>query len=288
MLLSTLAAISLAFAPQADTSITVQRGDRVELSVHWGDITVHTSNRNTLEVRASDEARAVISRHGNVVSVGTEGRRHGPADGVDFELTVPVWMDLSLNGVNTDIRVTGSQGAINAQTVEGDVEVDGGNGVLSLQSVDGSVTLSHAKGKITLGSVNSDVIVDDASGQIAVETVNGEIKLRGMDSDDVDANSVNGDLTYDGPIRSGGRYHFVTHNGDVTVSVQEGADATVSVSTYQGDFEAAFPVTTRGTLNKRFTFTLGSGTAKIELESFQGTIRLVRPDSSAGRTRTRR
>jgi DUF4097 and DUF4098 domain-containing protein YvlB len=288
VLLATLAAMTLALASQADTSLTAQRGDRLDLSVHSGDITIRTWNRSTVEVHASDDARAVLNRHGSVISVGTEGRRHGPDDGVDFEITVPTWMDLTLGGVNTDIRITGSDGAITAETVEGDVEVDGGNGVLSLHSVDGSVTLSHAKGKMSLGSVNSDVTVDGASGQLSIETVNGEIRLRAMDSDDVDANSVNGDVSYDGTIRSGGRYHFVTHNGDVTVSVPDGADATVSVSTYQGDFESAFPITTRGSLNKRFSFTLGTGSAKIELESFQGTIRLVRPDGSAGRTRTRR
>jgi len=160
--------------------------------------------------------------------------------------------------------------------------------VISLQSVDGSVSLSHGRGKITLGSVNSDVTVDGATGQLAVETVNGEIRLHGMDSDDVDANTVNGDVTYEGPIRPAGRYRFVTHNGDLTVSVQEGASAVVSVSTYQGDFESDFPVTTRGSVNKRFSFTLGTGGARLELESFQGTIRLVRPDGSSGRNRSRR
>ena len=79
--------------------------------------------------------------------------------------------------------------------------MEGGNGVISLQSVDGEVTLTHGRGKMTLGSVNSDVTVDGATGQIAVETVNGEIRLGDIDSDDVDVNTVNGDVIYDGPIR---------------------------------------------------------------------------------------
>ena len=283
MLLASLTMLSLAFAPAPDTTFTVQRGERLELSLQNGDITIRAWNRNAVAVQTSDDEAAIVRRRNGVIGLDTDGHRRG--DDVDYVITVPAWMDLTLSGVNTTIKVTGSQGAISAETVEGDVEVEGGNGVINLQSVDGEVTLSNGRGKMTLGSVNSDVTVDRATGQLAVEAVNGEIKLRNIDSDDVDVNTVNGDITYDGPIRPRGRYHFVTHNGDVTVAVPEGTDAVVGVSTYQGDFESDFPVVTRGSQQKRFTFTLGAGSARIELESFQGTIRLSRPGSTS---RTRR
>ena len=57
--------------------------------------------------------------------------------------------------------------------------------------------------------------------------------------------------------------------------------ASVSLSTFNGDFDFDFPVTlteTRGG-DKRFGFTLGTGSARIELSSFGGTIRLRRPSS---------
>ena len=54
----------------------------------------------------------------------------------------------------------------------------------------------------------------------------------------------------------------------------------MSVSTFNGDFESAFPVTLRETRKgKRFSFTIGSGSAQVTLESFQGTVQLVRPGS---------
>jgi hypothetical protein len=50
------------------------------------------------------------------------------------------------------------------------------------------------------------------------------------------------------------------------------------VSTFSGDFESDFPVPLRETRKgRRFSFSLGSGSAQVSLESFQGTIRLVRP-----------
>jgi hypothetical protein len=57
----------------------------------------------------------------------------------------------------------------------------------------------------------------------------------------------------------------------------------VSVATFNGDFTSEFPVTlTETRKGKRFSFTLGTGSAQMTLESFQGTIELVRPGSSRG------
>jgi len=122
------------------------------------------------------------------------------------------------------------------------------------------------------------VRVSDASGDIAAETVNGDVVLERVDATTLDATTVNGDLGYDGPLRSGGRYTLSTHNGDISLAMAENASAMVSVSTFSGDFESDFPVPVRETRKgQRFSFTLGAGSAQVSLESFQGTIRLVKP-----------
>jgi hypothetical protein len=60
----------------------------------------------------------------------------------------------------------------------------------------------------------------------------------------------------------------------------------VAVSTFNGEFESEFPVPLRGTRKgKGFNFSLGSGSAQVTLESFQGTIQLVRPGSEKEHTR---
>ena len=108
--------------------------------------------------------------------------------------------------------------------------------------------------------------------------MNGEIVLERVDATSLDASTVNGDVGYDGPVRSGGRYALSSHNGDVTLAVAESASATVSVSTFNGEFESEFPVTLRETRKgKRFSFMIGAGGAQVSLESFQGTVSLVRP-----------
>src|SRR5438105_4914039 len=56
----------------------------------------------------------------------------------------------------------------------------------------------------------------------------------------------------------------------------------ISVSTFDGDFSACYPVQLVGPKTKhRFSFTIGSGSARLELESFNGDIRLCRPGQLA-------
>jgi DUF4097 and DUF4098 domain-containing protein YvlB len=269
----------LALIQQIDSTVPVERGQRLEVDLYAGDIDVKTWSQNAVRVVAEPDARArvEIERSGTTVSIRTSGRR-GPAPSTDLMLTVPAWMALDLSGVYTDITVAGARGPVTAETVQGDVTADGGEGLVSVKSVQGSVTVSGAKGRIEANSVNADVQVSRSSGEISAETVNGEITLRASDATSLSATSVNGDVTYEGPIRNGGRYLLNTHNGDITLGVAEGANAAVAGSTFNGECQSDFPVTiTETRKGKRFNFTLGSGSAQVTLESFQGTIQLVRP-----------
>jgi hypothetical protein len=290
VLLALASAVVLTAAQQIDTTINVERSQRLQVNAFGGEVTVRAWNRNAVRVEAATSARqrVQVSGSGPVVSVRTEGR-HGPPANAELRISAPAWMALSLAGVHTDVKVEGSQGPIAVETVEGDVRVTGGVGLISLRSVQGSVTLRGAKGRIKVNSVNEDLEVFNSSGEVMAETVNGEITLGRVDAATVDASTVNGDISYDGPIKNGGRYSLSTHNGDITVTVAEGSNASVAVSTFNGEFESEFAVPLSGTRKGRgFNFTLGSGGAQVSLESFQGTIRLVRPGSKELRTSGKR
>lgn len=279
--LAPAALAALTLIQQIDSTVPVERGQRLEVDLFAGDVDVKTWSRNAVRVVADPDGRGrvEIERSATSVSVRTTGRR-GPPSSTDIELTVPAWMALDISGVYTDITIAGARGPISAETVQGDVSAEGGEGLVSVKSVQGGVSVTGAKGRIEANSVNADVEVRRSTGEVSTETVNGSIDLVGTDASTLTATSVNGDLNYDGPLHSGGRYALSTHNGDITLAVTEAASAAVSVSTFNGEFESDFPVTlTETRKGKRFNFTIGSGSAQVTLESFQGTISLVRPGS---------
>jgi DUF4097 and DUF4098 domain-containing protein YvlB len=270
---------ALAFLQQIDTTVTAQQGQRLVVDSYGGDIAVKTWGRNAVRVEADPPSRTEVevSSSSGAVSVRSEGRR-GPPASIDYTITVPAWMGLDLSGVYSDVTVEGVRGPITVETVQGEVDVAGGEGTVSLRSVQGSVKLRGAKGRIDVHSVNDEVRISESSGEITAETVNGDVVLERVDATSLNATTVNGDLGYDGPIRNGGRYTLSTHNGDITLAATPTTSATITVSTFSGDFESDFPVPVRETRKgRRFGFSLGSGSAQVSLESFQGTIRLVSP-----------
>ena len=262
-----------------DTTVAVRPDTRLEMHLLGGDIVVHTWNRPAVRIEADlpERDRLNVDYSGAVLQVGASSRRGGPHS-VDFTLTVPAAMDLTLSGTYSDITVDGTTGRVSLETVQGDVSLRGGGGLVTVPSVSGDVNVSGVRGQLEAHSTNGTVDAEDVTGSVNAETVNGDIKLRDIRSDDVTATTVNGDIEYRGTIRDNGQYRLSNHNGDVTVAVPAGANASVTVSTFNGDFDSDFPVTLAGgRQGKRFTFTIGTGSATLDLESFQGSIRLERP-----------
>lgn len=280
-MLVTLATVAgLALTQQLDTTITVRPGARLEVNNYGGVIVVRAWTQDRVRVTASHSSRTQVrvSASESEVSVHAEGHR-GTPQLTDFEISVPRSMALRLSGTYTHIEVDGVDGAVSAETVEGDVTLRGGNGTATLKSVEGDVMVTGARGRVDAASLEGVVHIAQATGEIVAETVDGDIFLEGIDSPSVEANTTDGDIYYDGTIKDNGRYRLVTHDGDVTVGIPERVNATVSVVIFDGDFESSFPVQiTQSQRRGRFQFTLGSGGARVELETFDGDVELLRPN----------
>lgn len=282
---------------KTDQTVPLTKGMRLSVSNFAGSIAVRSWEKDAVRVEADHSSRDRVNIRPTeaVLRVSTSSER-GPSRSVDFILTVPRWLPVNLNGTYVDIDLEGMQGEVTAETVGGDVRLKGGSGTVTLKSVEGIIEVEGSKGRITLNTVNEGVFVRDAAGEIVAETVNGDVLLERVESSTVDVATVNGDVTYDGSIRDGGTYRFATHNGDVELRVPDHINATVFVRTYRGDFDSHFQVQVpqtqpsddddrrrRERRNRRFSFTVGSGAARVELESFGGDISLLKRSQVASR-----
>ena len=269
---------ALAVSAETDTTFAVKPGTRLEVSNFGGEIAVQSWDKNAVHVEATHSERVRISIEDSecCLTISASNRRGVPAR-VDYHITVPPWMALALSGVYTDVSVEGTKAEVSAETVNGDVRVRGGEGYLKLSSVQGVVDVEGARGRLELSSVNERINVADVAGEISVEAVNGTVTIERVRSKMVEAETVNGDVTYLGSIEEGGRYRFASHNGDLILGLPDHINAAISVATFSGDFKSDFPVRISETRKgHRFDFTLGSGSAQIELETFQGTVWLRR------------
>lgn len=263
--------------PAADTLLRVLRGARLDLeaSVSASRIEIGVWDRDEVEILTPEPVR--VSEEGGLVRVGS-ALGGSPLRPSSYQVRLPSWMPVRVQAIQASVVVEGAGADVSIRTVRGSVRVSGGDGRVSASSVEGAVTIEGARGMIEATSVNQGVRVSDANGQVHAEAVNGNVRLERVQASDVVASTVNGRIDFDGPIRDDGSYRFSSHNGRVTITVQEGANATVSVSTYNGNFATDFPVSITGMgSDRRFTFVLGTGSARIDASSFNGNVELRRP-----------
>ena len=265
--------------PQTDQTVTVPRDARLIVDNFAGEVVIRAGDGDTLRVQARHASRARINIRTvpSGIRISSSAER-GPTGSIDYEITAPRWLPIKIDGQFNFVTIEGTQAEVAVETVRGDVTVKGGNGV-TVKSIEGDVTVEGAKGRITASSVNESVTVTGSSGEIWAETVNGPITLQRIDSGNVEAGTINGDITYDGTAASAGRYRLTTHNGSIVVGVPETASASFSVRTYNGSFNSNLPVKGDGNVRsgRRVVYTLGNGNAEFELESFSGSIRLRKP-----------
>jgi len=278
MLMSLLPLILAVAVPnvQTDTSFSVPSGSRLAVHNFAGSVTVRPAARNTVRIQAThpEPVRVLVTREGTSYEVRIPGRQL-PQPLVDYVITAPAWMSLDLEGFHCDMDIDGWRSDVLAETVRGGVRLRGGLGLIRLSSMTGGVDVSGAQGRVQLSSVDSGIGVHDVAGEITIEAVNGNVVMERVRSRLVEAATVNGDVHFTGWIDDAGRYRLATHRGNLDMLLPPAADATVTVSTFNGGFQSAFPVRLGAFRPGRsFSFMLGEGHAQVELQSFEGRINL--------------
>jgi hypothetical protein len=137
-----------------------------------------------------------------------------------------------------------------------DVSIEGTRGSVSVNTVEGNISVKGGAGTLELATVN---------GKITVEGANARLNVRAV-SEDIELTNVQGEIQAE--------------------TIPENASILIQTAVANGDVSASFdlPASERSS-RRRQQFRLGSASATLELETFSGDIRLVRP--SEIRTRNR-
>jgi DUF4097 and DUF4098 domain-containing protein YvlB len=269
-----------------------------------GDVRVTTGRGNEIQIEAikrvrhrdANEARRLLEQlrvefthAGNRVEVRTvyprmSGRNLSAS--VDYTITVPQNVAVSLKTISGDVAVTGVRGEVRAETVSGNVQVVGTPNVVSAKAISGDVTardISTAS-TLTLGTV-SGMVVGTAIKAKALEagSVSGNVQLSNLQAERVQAKSVSGDIEYDSPLARGGRYEFNSHSGNVRVMLAAPQGFELDASTFSGSIRSDFPVTLRtapsdngdrrrGGMNRSIRGTFGDASAILAIRSFSGSV----------------
>lgn len=271
---------------RVDTTVRLDRGGAVDLSLISGKIRVTGWDRAEVKISASIESGYLrFNANSSRVSLSVEdsdnggrrGHRHNDVGEARYDVSVPRGSRLILEAVSGDVISKGSQGEIEATSVSGDVDVTDGVRSVSAESVSGDVHAAQVNGNLRTETVSGDLRAENVTGDVEASTVSGSVRLVGIQSKDVRTESVSGDIVYSGSIEPSGRYSFESHSGTLRLNIPKGAGAQFSVETFSGDLSTDFPVTIPPNPNGRrreghMDFTVGDGRAKVTAQTFSGSI----------------
>lgn len=270
-----------AYSQKVDTSVALERGGTLSVSLHAGSVNVVGTTGSTVRIRGTIERGDMDLRARSTsvaISIEQDGSRGGRAD---LQIAVPTGTRVVMEGFSTPFSVIGVRGEAKIESLSGSVHVSDAVGKVNVASVSGNIDVKRVKGDLRAEAVSGRVDLTDIEGDIESESVSGRVTISGAVSRLVRAETVSGAVGYSGTFDPGGNYVFRSHSGSLTLGLAADAGATVSLETFSGNVDSEFPVTletgsSRSGHESKFEFRIGNGRSRIVAETFSGDIRIQR------------
>jgi DUF4097 and DUF4098 domain-containing protein YvlB len=268
-----------------DTTVAFSADGTIDLSSISGEVVVTGWARREARIRAySERGQLRFSASSSRITIETQSRRGRMGD-TKYELSVPQGVRLRVQTTSGDITARDVNGPVDLRSTSGDVTLHGANGRIEISTTSGDIDAARLRGDVEVGAVSGEFNVADVEGTIRVETVSSDIVLRNVRVQQATAETVSGEIEFEGPIARDGRYDFRSHSGNVSVRVPASTSARFEVETYSGELDSDFPITIMPSNRsrsrpRRFEFNIGSGEARIVAETFSGNITLERVGTS--------
>lgn len=162
---------------------------------------------------------------------------------VDYIVKVPAGIHFIGETVTEDVTITGLRGAAEGYSIAGDV------------------TLTDIRGSV----------IDAAS-------ISGDIAFRQVDAPQVYAGTLSGDVSFDGVVQRRGEYELLSWSGAIAVSLPRNAGVELEVHASDHEDLHSSVVLNPTESRRRYAGKQGDGSAKMNLTSFGGDIRITTPE----------
>jgi DUF4097 and DUF4098 domain-containing protein YvlB len=250
ILVFTLACVTAVLADRpVDETVAAEPGGTVSVELIAGSVDFIGWDRNEVQITGTLEE--------DVKGLEVE------SGGKHVSIEVKIRSGRNVNRASADLKVHVPFGSrIEAEAVSAELTVDSVGGDVSVECVNGNVSIE--------GDLD-EVSVSVVSGNITVES-NTAVKGGRFET-------VSGNIDFRGDLDPGGRFNFESLSGNVILYLPLSISAEFNVETFSGDIDNELgPAAVRSgeyVPSKSLEFTLGSGSARVSVESFSGNVRLL-------------
>jgi DUF4097 and DUF4098 domain-containing protein YvlB len=211
---------------------------------------------------------------GNRIEVATRPGASTAAVGdlkTDYEISVPT---------ETELQV---------RTDSGNVTVDSVHGDMSFDSVTADLALQDVEGYLVIKTIGGSIVCTRCAGRLDANSISGNFQLIQPVMDNVRVQTSSGNILFDGSFLSSGIYVLKNYSGTIEVRFSTHDSFDLNASSLFGNVVNQAPVVpdrrrmrapkypTNGMAQSLFG-SMNAGHAKVELSSFNGTIKILKRD----------
>lgn len=250
-------------APGGTVNI-VNNGGSVNLKPGAGNqvVVAYTTHSDKVEVdqtSTADRRRIEIRTH-----VLPEQKPAAEESKIDYEITIPTGVSVSVSTATAPITVEGLSGEI------------------SLSSDTGQVTVSNVKrSHVHVRGVAAPVSLSNVTlGHVDIAANGGAVQLANVTGPKVSVATTSGNIAYQGDCSGVGSYLMTTHSGSIELTLPQTASVDLTARSVSGAVENDFPLQKKTHTSfvpkagSSFAGTSNSGSSSVELQSFSGRIRV--------------
>lgn len=244
-----LAAIGSALA---DRPVTINRpldaNGRVEIEgIISGNVKVVGWDRNEVQVT------------GTLGADVEDLKAEGTASALTLRLVVPHRMGRVEADVELEVRVPRAA-ALDAAAVSADLVIEGVAGETDLATVSGRIRYTGASPRLEVETVSGTIEADTeaTAERLSAETVSGSITLGAAG------------LAPNASVKS------ESVSGRITLRLPAAVDARLQMESFSGSIKSEFTGTDAVSKGRSRSVTVGSGSARVELETLSGSISVTR------------
>lgn len=199
---------------------------------------------------------------------------------VDLEAMMPGIAAVEIRAQTGDIKVidTGSSCRIHNRT--GDIQLKGLNGPIEISAETGNISVENSETpSLSIENKTGDITLTEIRGNVNARTATGQVKITGGAGKVISVESVSGDVHVDCQEPIVGTLNVRTVNGDAKISLPDGNDCRVSLSTLRGVATCNMPLVDEARTDQRVTGRLGNGMGSLDVSAVTGDVSVELRDS---------
>ena len=200
---------------------------------------------------------------------------------VELEIQMAGSGAVEIRGESGDVHVLDTRGSCRVVTRSGNVFVRGLNGAIELNTESGDLSVEDsASQSIVLENKSGDVMVRNAQGNLNLRTQSGNVQVKSSAGKVMSIETVQGNVLVDDEKPVAGNVNIRTVSGNTLLTVPDGCDCRVSLSTLRGTVRSNLELTDARTTEQRVSGRLGSGNGSIDVSAVMGNVVLEQRDSA--------